>query len=102
MNMTSTKCPDQTCDNVFISVHDALPALNCLVEYKDKFGVISMSRIVLNTQKPFFFNWLGFGGNSLPIPKNIEYWRYVEVEKTKRDKEASNWIESLPDYGSQM
>lgn len=101
MNMISTRCPDQTWDNVFISVHDALPALNCLVEYKDKFGVIGTSRIILNTQEPFFFNWLGLGSDSLRIPKNIEYWRYVEVEKTKRDKEVSNWIESLSDYDSQ-
>ena len=81
--------------NDFISVYDALPALNCLVEYKDTHNNIRTTRIIMDREK-HFLNWINNAVSSAPWPKQVVSWRYVEADKTLREKEVKNWLESLP------
>ena len=77
--------------NEFISVHEALPALNHLVEYKSTHGDVRTTRLIMDVNKPFLI-WLGLNGDSLRTPKYLTHWRYVVEDKATREKEVEEWV----------
>lgn len=86
----------------FISVNEALPALNmlCDVKYKD-IGSINKARLIANNHT-HFYQWMGSeswhrseNGAIAIIP--VEYvtcWRYNE---NVSENEVKEWFNSLPD-----